>query len=86
MKQALATMDVQIIRVEAEQRRRMERRTSRFIRLYPSLRWAPLEAREDLAIEASRSVLNSWLAYAIGVAFLSAVIVPFYAPARALLA
>jgi hypothetical protein len=81
-KQALATMDVHIIRAEAEQRVRMERRTSRFTRLYPSLRWAPLNAREDLVGEASKSALRSWMSYAIGIVFVAAAIVPFYAPAR----
>jgi hypothetical protein len=83
-KQALATMDVHIIRAEAEHRRRLERRTSRFTTLYPSLRRAPVEAREDLLDEAGRSALRSWPTYALGLVTVAALIVPFYAPVRAI--
>jgi hypothetical protein len=75
-------MDVRIIRAEAERQRRLERRAGRVTTLYPSLRWVPLDAREDLLSEARRSALRSWLCYALGFAIVAAVIVPFYAPAR----
>jgi hypothetical protein len=81
-KQVLAAMDVHIIRAEAEQRRRLERRTSRLTRFYPSLRWAPLEAREDLLAEARRSALRSWPAYALGLILMGAIAGPMLIPDR----
>ena len=83
-KQALATMDVHIVRAEAERQRRLERRTGRFTTLYPSLRWAPLEAREDLVSEASRNVLRSWLGYTLVLVIAATVFVALYAPAKEL--
>jgi len=79
---ALASLDVRIIGAQAEQRRRLERRVSRITRLYPDLRMVPLEAREDLAMEASKSALRSWPAYALGLLVVAGFVAPFYAPVR----
>ena len=83
-KQALATMEVHIIRAESERRRRMERRAGRLTVLYPPLRSAPLDARENLLREASRAALRSWPAVALAFATLALIIVPFYESARAI--
>jgi len=82
--QALASLEVRIIGAQAEQRSRLERRVHRITRLYPDLRRAPLEAREDIAADAGKNALRSWPAYALGLLLLGAMIAPFYAPARAI--
>jgi hypothetical protein len=81
-KQALATMEVHIIRVESERRRRAERRAGRLSALYPLLRSAPLDAREDLLSEASRVALRSWPAVVLALATLALLIVPFSEASR----
>ena len=80
--QALAVMDARIIAAETEKRRRLERRTRRFTMLYPALRGAPLEVREDLVAEASRHALRSWPVYVLGLLLIAALLGSILAPDR----
>jgi len=61
--QALAAMDAQIIRVEAERTRRLERRVGRFRVLYPALRQVPLEEISHLVEEGRRYAGRRWTTY-----------------------
>ena len=63
--QALAAMDAHIVRVEAERKRRLERRTRRFTILYPALRGVPPEDREAIALRAGKDAARRWPLYAI---------------------
>ena len=80
--QALAAMDAHIIRVEAERRRRLERRTRWVTRLYPSLRRVPLDARQDLALEATVRALRSWPVYTMVTLVIAIISLSFYVPDR----
>jgi len=61
--QALAAMDAQIIRVESERKRRLERRVSRLNFAYPSLRHVPIEERIGLVQTANLYAIRRWTAY-----------------------
>jgi hypothetical protein len=80
--QALAAMDAHIIRVEAERRHHLQRRTRWITRLYPSLRRVPLDARQDLAMEATVRALRSWPVYTMVVLVIAVIILPFHLPDR----
>jgi hypothetical protein len=67
-------MDAQLIRVEAERKRRLERRVGRFRIVHPILRQVPLEAIGDLMEEGRKYARRQWslyLAVALIVALLS---------------
>ena len=63
--QALAAMDAQIIRVEAERRRRLEFRIARLRTLYPGLRGVPADQVHGLVEAARRDALSQWTLYAV---------------------
>jgi len=63
--QALAAMDAQIIRVDAERAQRLARRTARWTVLYPALKRVPPAARYELLGEARRHTSRQWLLYVI---------------------
>ena len=63
--QALATMDVHLIRQASESRRRLERRASRLSIAYPALRRVPLEDRLDLLEAAQKYARRQWTTYAL---------------------
>jgi hypothetical protein len=63
--QALASMDVHLIRQAADRKRRLERRVSRLSIAYPALRKVPLEARLDLAEAAYKYARRQWTTYAL---------------------
>jgi hypothetical protein len=63
--QALAAMDAQLIRVEAERKQRLERRVGRFRVLFPILRQVPLEAITDLVDQARKHALRQWSLYVV---------------------
>lgn len=81
-KQALATMEVHIIRAEAERRRRLERRTRLHTVFYPSLWRAPLEAREELLADARKSALHSWSGCALGLIVIGLIAGLIFVPDR----
>jgi hypothetical protein len=78
--QALAAMDAHIIRVEAERKLRLERRTRRLTRLYPALKSAPLEQRESLVLVASKESLRRWPLYALAILVLGSLVAGFLIP------
>lgn len=78
--QALAAMDAQIIRVEAERKRRLERRTGLFTRLYPALRKAPLDAREAIVERARKHSIRRWPLYAMATLTLAGMAAALFLP------
>jgi hypothetical protein len=78
--QAMAAMDAHIMRVEAERKRRLERRTRRFTFLYPALNDVPPEEGEAIALRAGQHAARRWPLYAIAVLALigigSAILLP----------
>jgi hypothetical protein len=82
--QALAAMDAQIIRVEAERKKRLERRTGLFTRLYPALRNAPLEEREAIVERARKHSIRRWPLYAIATLALAGIAAAMFLPDDAL--
>lgn len=58
--QAVAAADALILKSEAERSRRLERRTARLVLLYPVLKGAPAEQREEL-MRAARATPMSRL-------------------------
>ena len=69
--QALAVMDAQIIRVEAERRRRLERRVGRFRVMFPILRQVPLEDIGELVEQARRHTVRQWTVYLVAAAYVA---------------
>jgi len=82
--QALAAMDAQIIRVEAERKRRLERRTRHLTRLYPALKLAPLEQRQAIVFNAGRHTLRRWPIYAVAALVLAGIGAALFFPDSAL--
>jgi hypothetical protein len=82
--QALAAMDAQIIRAEADRKFRLERRTRHLTMLYPALRHAPLEERQALVLGASKLLLRRWPIYAIAAIALTGIGVAILMPDSAL--
>ena len=78
--QALAAMDAQIIRVEAERKKRLGRRTALFTRLYPALRNAPLEEREAIVGRARKHSIRRWPLYAIATLTLAGIAAAMFLP------
>jgi hypothetical protein len=64
--QAIAAADALILKAEAERSRRIERRTARFVTLYPVLKGAPPEEREALVWAAQATPLNRWVMSSVG--------------------
>ena len=71
--QALAAMNAQLIRVEAERKRHLERRVGRARVLYPVLRQVPLEAISDLMEQARKYALRQWSLYLVAAVVIAAV-------------
>lgn len=71
--QALAAMDAHIIRVEAERRRRLERRVNYPRMLHPVLRQVPLETIPDLMDRARRYAVRQWTLYLVAACVLAVV-------------
>lgn len=69
--QALAAMDAHIIRVEAERRRRLERRTWHLKVMFPALRQVPIESINDLMDQARRHALRQWTLYLVAACLLA---------------
>jgi hypothetical protein len=69
--QALAVMDAHIIRVEAERRRRLERRAGRLRVLFPILRQVPIEEVMALVDYARRQILRQWTFYFVAVTLIA---------------
>lgn len=74
--QALAAADALILKVEAERRERLERRTSRLVTLYPVLKRVPAEEREALVHAAWKSPVTRWV---VAAAALVAVLLALWA-------
>lgn len=78
--QALAAADALILKVEAERRRRLERRTSRWSMLYPAIKLAPLEEREALHLQAEQAPRTRWLVIGSAAVILLALLLAALAP------
>jgi hypothetical protein len=69
--QALAAMDAQLIRVEAERRQRLERRVGRQRVLFPILRQVPIEDISALVEQARLHTLRQWTFYLVPAAIIA---------------
>lgn len=65
--EALAVMDAHILRVEAQRRRRLERRAGRLRILFPVLREVPIEEVSGLVEHARRKLLRQWTFYLVAI-------------------
>jgi hypothetical protein len=63
--QALAAADALILKVETERRLRLERRTAFLVALYPALKRAPPEERQELVWASWNSLVTRWLVGAV---------------------